>query len=286
MISAPIPLLRTTLEPRPITYIMGVINTTPDSFSDGGIHLDPGVAVEAAVQMLDAGAHIVDVGGESTRPGSAPIEVEVEIERAVPVVCGILKRRPDAVISIDTRRRAVAVAAVEAGVQMINDVSGFRDDPGLIALARDTGMGLVVMHMLGRPKTMQEAIHYEDFPGDVYTFFKNRIQELERAGIAPEKIIIDPGIGFGKTFDQNLVLLNRLGLFKDLGKPILVGPSRKAFLGRILDLPYPADRDLGTMAAITAAIMRGADIVRVHSVGNAVQACKVADAVLRERIHP
>lgn len=265
---------------------MGVVNTTPDSFSDGGKLLDPDVAIDAAIEMFRAGADIVDVGGESTRPGSLFVEQEEEIARAVPVVKEIHRRMPEAVISIDTRRRAVAKVAIEAGAQIINDVTGFRDDPGLADLARETGSAVVVMHMLGRPRTMQQDIHYDSFPGDIYDFFQERIRSLEDNGIAPEKIIIDPGIGFGKTFDQNLTLINELDYFKPLGKHILLGPSRKAFLGKILDEPVPAAREIGTLAAVTAGVLRGASIVRVHDVPSAVQACKVADAILREKVSP
>jgi dihydropteroate synthase len=263
---------------------MGVVNTTPDSFSDGGKHLDPEVAVRAGLEMLEAGADIIDVGGESTRPGSLPVDVEEEIARIRPVISGIIQGQPDAVVSIDTRRRPVAETAIKAGAQIINDVTGFRDDPSMIELARESGAALVVMHMLGSPKTMQTDIRYESFPDDIHNFFEERIRVLEEAGVFPEKIIIDPGIGFGKTFDQNLILLNRLEMFKDLGKHVLIGPARKAFLGKILDEPVPAERDIGTVAAVTAAVMRGASIVRAHNAAYTVQACKVADAVLRERV--
>ncbi len=179
---SPIPLPSTTLDPTSHTLVMGVINTTPDSFSDGGVHLDADVAVKSALQMLQDGADIVDVGGESTRPGSLPVSVDEELDRAIPVICGIIGAWPSAVISIDTRRRQVAESAVKAGATIINDVSGFRDDPTMIDLARETGAGLVVMHMLGQPKTMQQEIRYRSFPQDIYDFFKERIQTLERRG--------------------------------------------------------------------------------------------------------
>ncbi len=280
----PIPLPRTVLDAASHTLVMGVINTTPDSFSDGGKHLDPEVAIAAGIEMLEAGADIIDVGGESTRPGSLYVEEQEELQRSVPVIQGILRSKPDAVISIDTRRRTVAEAAVAAGAQIINDVSGFRDDSALIDFAREAETPLIVMHMLGTPKTMQTEIRYTSFPGDIYSFFQERIRTLEESGIAPERIVIDPGIGFGKTFDQNLTLINRLDVFKPLGKAILLGPSRKAFLGKILDEPVAANRDIGTLGAVTAAVLRGASIVRVHQVPAAVQACRVADAVLRERV--
>jgi len=284
MVNRSIPLPRTALDLGLRTLVMGVINTTPDSFSDGGDYYDTGIAVEGAVAMLRAGADIIDVGGESTRPGSVFVEPQEEIRRAAPVIRGIHQAMPDAVISVDTRRRKVAEAAFAEGAQIVNDVSGFRDEPGLIDLAREAGVGVVIMHMLGTPRTMQQNIHYDDFPGDIYDFLEQRIRVLEDAGIDPEKIVIDPGIGFGKTFDQNLVLINRLDCFKPLGKPILVGSSRKAFIGKILDEPIAANRDVGTLATVAAAILRGADIVRVHDVAPAVQVCKVTDAILRERL--
>jgi dihydropteroate synthase len=284
MYTRPIPLPRTSLDPGTHTLVMGIINTTPDSFSDGGKNLESDTAISVGLGMLDDGADIVDIGGESTRPGSSYLEVEEELRRTVPVVRAICQERPDAVISIDTRRRVVAEKAFQAGAQIINDVSGLRDDVSMADFARESGAPVVVMHMLGAPKTMQIDIRYDSFPGDLYDFFLERVHTLETAGLDPDKIIIDPGIGFGKTFDQNLTLINRLDFFATLGKPILVGPSRKAFLGKILDEPIPANRELGTLAAVTASVLRGASIVRVHDVRSAVQACKVADAVIRERV--
>ena len=204
----------------------------------------------------------------------------------IPVIRGIRLHKPDAVVSIDTRRGIVAEAAIEAGASIINDVSGFRDDPAMVDLAREAETGLIVMHMLGRPGTMQENIRYQSFPGDIHDFFRERLRFLENAGIARDRIVIDPGIGFGKTFDQNLVLINRLDGFRDLGVPILVGPSRKAFLGKILYEPVAARRDGGTAAVVVAAVLRGASIVRVHDVPRTVEACKVADAIVRERAVP
>lgn len=268
------------------TLVMGVVNTTPDSFSDGGKHLNPDIAIAAGLQMLSDGADIVDIGGESTRPGSDAVAPEEELRRTIPVIEAICAERPDAVVSIDTRRRVVAEEAVKAGANIINDISGFRDDPSLVDLAREADTGMIVMHMLGKPRTMQKEIQYKSFPGDIYDFFRERIQSLEDVGINPERIAVDPGIGFGKTFDQNLMLINRVDYFKPLGKPILMGPSRKAFLGKILDEPSPAARGMGSLAAVIASVIRGAAIVRVHDVHEAVQACKVADAIVRERVAP
>lgn len=268
------------------TLVMGVINVTPDSFSDGGIHFDTDVAISSGLEMLRAGADIVDVGAESTRPGSEFIDMEEESKRAIPVIRGIAEMHSGAVISVDTRRGKVAEEAIKAGATIINDVSGFRDDPSMVDLARETGSGVIVMHMLGKPKTMQAHMHYDAFPQDIHVFLEERARTLEEAGIDPEKIVLDPGIGFGKTFDQNLTLLNRLDTFTPLGKPILVGASRKAFLGRILDRPEASTRDMGTMATVAVSVLHGASIVRVHDVPSAVQICRVTDAIMRERVEP
>lgn len=280
----PIPLPRTTLDPSERTLIMGVINTTPDSFSDGGVHYAADTAIEAAVAMFQAGADIVDIGGESTRPGSLPADPEEEMRRAIPVVEEVHRRYPEGVISIDTRRRITAEAAVAAGAQIINDVTGFRDDPGMIHFAREAGTGCIIMHMLGEPRTMQQNITYDAFPDDILTFLKNRIEALESHGIRPDRIVIDPGVGFGKTFDQNLIIINRIGIFNSLGKHVLLGASRKAFLGKILDEPDASRRDIATAAVTTAAVLKGVSIVRAHDVPITVQVCKVAEAVKREQV--
>ncbi len=274
-----------TLRQRSRTLVMGIINTTPDSFSDGGKFLETDSAVSAALKMIQDGADIIDVGGESTRPGSSPVDCDEELNRAIPVVREICRKKPDAVVSIDTRRSKVAAAAIEAGATIVNDVTGFRDDPVSLEIAREAKAAVVIMHMLGRPKTMQQEIRYDAFPGDIYTFLKERIDVAERVGIKPYDIIVDPGIGFGKTFDQNLMLINRMDFFLPLGKPILSGPSRKSFLGKIIDQPVPALRDNATLGAVAASIIRGASIVRVHDVPSSVEVCKVIDAVLRERVY-
>lgn len=268
----------------PKTKVMGIINTTPDSFSDGGLHFNHDSAIECAFGMLDDGADILDIGGESTRPGSLPVDIAEEIRRTVPVISAISQQRPESLISIDTRHKDVAEAALDAGASIINDISGFRDDPGLVELAKKSGAFLVVMHMLGTPRTMQTDIHYDSFPEDVYTFLEKRVADLENFGIAPEKIIVDPGIGFGKTFDQNLILINRLAEFSGLRKPILMGPSRKAFIGKIIGEPEASKRDVATMAAVSMSICRGATIVRAHDVKSTVQVSRVTDAIIREKI--
>jgi dihydropteroate synthase len=266
------------------TWVMGVINTTPDSFSDGGVHFDGQTAVASALEMLKAGADIIDVGGESTRPGSDFIETAEELRRVIPVIEGIVESEPDPVVSIDTRRSEVARAAIEAGACIVNDITGFRDDPDTIDLVSRTGAGAIIMHMLGMPKTMQTEIVYERFPEDIYDFLAERVAALETRGVAPNKIIVDPGIGFGKTFDHNLILLNRLDYFLSLNKPILIGPSRKAFLGKIANEPIAANRDTATLGAIAAAVLKGASIVRVHNVPGTVTVCRVLDAIKRESV--
>ncbi len=264
--------------------VMGVINTTPDSFSDGGVHFRRDDAVQSGLGMLACGADMLDIGGESTRPGAEYVEEAQEVDRVTPVIEDIRSHAPDAVISIDTRRRKVAEAAVKAGATIINDVSGFRHDPSLAEFARDCGAAVIIMHMLGEPRTMQVDIRYNDFPKDLLLFFQERLDVMSRLGINLEKIIIDPGIGFGKTYDQNLVLINRAELFTCFGVPVLIGPSRKAFLGKILGLPIASDRDTGTLGAIAAAALNGASIVRVHDVAPAVQVCRVIDAIKRESL--
>jgi dihydropteroate synthase len=266
------------------TWVMGVINTTPDSFSDGGVHFDGQTAVASALAMLKAGADIIDVGGESTRPGSDFIEIAEELRRVIPVIEGIIEAEPDAVVSIDTRRSEVAWAAIEAGACIVNDITGFRDDPDIIDMVSATGAGAIIMHMLGMPKTMQTEIVYERFPEDIYDFLADRVAALENRGVARNKIVVDPGIGFGKTFDHNLILLNRLNYFLSLNKPILIGPSRKAFLGKITNEPVAANRDTATLGAIAAAVLKGASIVRVHNVPGTVTVCRVLDAIKRESV--
>ena len=266
------------------TLVMGVINTTPDSFSDGGLNYAPETAISCGLGMLEDGADILDIGGESSRPGSDYVGEQEELDRVLPVIKGIMAEKPDCRISLDTRRRSVAEAGIKEGVSIINDISGFRDDPTLIDLGREARVGMIIMHMLGSPRDMQKKIRYDNFPQDIHDFLAERIRSLEERGIEPAKIVVDPGIGFGKTFDQNLSLINRLDFFSDLNKPILVGASRKAFLGKILDEPVATKRGYGTLATVAVSIMRGASIVRVHDVAPAVQVCRVTEAILRERV--
>ncbi|BAS28952.1 dihydropteroate synthase [Limnochorda pilosa] len=261
------------------TYVMGVLNVTPDSFSDGGQYLDAGAAVARGLEMAAEGADLIDVGGESTRPGAAPVSEAEELRRVVPVIRR-LAREARVPISIDTYKARVAEAAVDAGARFLNDISAALFDPGMAPLAARSGLPVVVMHMLGEPRTMQQDPWYEDVVREVGAFFEERIQALERAGVRREQMILDPGLGFGKRFEDNLRLLGELGRFGSFGLPLLVGPSRKSFLGRILGTP-PLDRVEGTLAAVVVAVLQGADMVRVHDVRAVDRARRVVDALVR-----
>lgn len=261
------------------TYVMGILNVTPDSFSDGGDYLDPGRAVERGLEMVAQGADLIDVGGESTRPGAAPVPVEEELGRVLPVIRR-LAREARVPLSIDTYKARVAEAAVDAGARLLNDISAARFDPAMARLAARTGLPLVVMHMKGDPRTMQDAPWYQDVGLEVAQFFQERIEALTAAGLAREQLLLDPGLGFGKRPEDNLALLGDLGRFRTFGLPLLVGPSRKSFLGQILGTP-PQDRLEGTLAAVVMAIMQGADLVRVHDVQAIDRARRVVDALAR-----
>ena len=261
------------------TYVMGILNVTPDSFSDGGQYLDPGRAVARGLEMVAQGADLIDVGGESTRPGAEPVPVEEELRRVIPVIRR-LAREVRVPISIDTYKARVAEAAVDAGARLLNDISAGRFDPEMPRLAARTGLPLVVMHMKGTPRTMQEAPWYEDVVGEVDQFFRERIQALTEAGVAREQLILDPGLGFGKRTQDNLVLLGQLGRFRHWGLPLLVGPSRKSCLGECRGTP-PQDRLEVTLAAVVTAVVQGADLVRVHDVEAIDRARRVVDALVR-----
>lgn len=267
------------LEARP--HIMGVINVTPDSFSDGGDFLAPGEAVTQGLLMVEAGADILDVGGESTRPGADPVSEEEEINRVLPVIQA-LAGRVDVPVSIDTYKSGVAKAALTAGAAIVNDISGGRFDPELLSLTAEAGVPLILMHMLGQPRNMQDNPVYDDLVGEIKDFLVDAVQRAKKAGLDPEMIIVDPGIGFGKTFEHNLILINRLGELADLGQPLLVGPSRKAFLGRILGGAPPKERDAATAAIVALAAYNGANILRVHNVGLARQTLAAVGAVMKE----
>ncbi len=258
---------------------MGILNVTPDSFSDGGLYTDPGRAVEHALEMVEAGADIIDVGGESTRPGAEPVPAEEERRRVVPVIRA-LRRQSDVLISVDSYKAEVARAAVEAGADIVNDISGLGFDEEMPQLLATSGVGLVLMHIKGTPRTMQRNPVYRDVIGEISGYFAERLAKAEEAGISREQVVLDPGIGFGKQLVHNLEILRRLKEFCRLGRPLLVGPSRKSFIGAILDLP-PGQRLEGTAAAVALSIAGGADVVRVHDVREMVRVARVADAVVR-----
>ena len=260
----------------PAPVIMGILNVTPDSFSDGGEFRDADAAIARGIAMAEAGAEIVDVGGESTRPGAADVPPDEEIERVVPVIKE-LARRSDAVISIDTRKAEVAEAALDAGAALVNDVSSL-GDPDMKGLVARAGCPLVLMHMKGTPATMQQAPAYQDVVAEVRDFLQGRIDAAAEAGIDPGQTIVDPGIGFGKTLVHNLELLRRLGALRDLGRPILVGTSRKSFIGKILHTEVDK-RLMGTVASCVWARARGADIFRVHDVRQVREALTVIAAI-------
>jgi dihydropteroate synthase len=262
-------------------YVMGVLNVTPDSFSDGGKYFYMARAFERAVQMAEEGADIIDVGGQSTRPGSEPTSVEEEIRRTVPVI-ETLRSRTKVPIAIDTYRAEVARRALVSGASMVNDVSGLRFDPEMAAVVAEHRVPVVIMHIKGTPRDMQANPEYEALIPEIMDYLREGIRIAEGAGI--DRIIVDPGIGFGKTFDHNLQIINNLQEFTLLERPLLVGPSRKAFLGKILDGAPPEDRLEGTAAAVAACVLKGANIVRVHDVKEMAKVVRVADAIRRERV--
>ena len=260
--------------------VMGIINVTPDSFSDGGLFLDPQAAVVHGLELASQGAAIVDVGGESTRPGAEPVEADEELLRVVPVVRGLTTGGLKAQISIDTSKLAVAEAALAAGATFVNDVTAFRADPELAGLVADSGADCCLMHMRGEPRTMQEAPVYDDVVDDVRAFLEERIEFAVAEGVAERRIMIDPGIGFGKTLEHNLELLRRLGELLTLGRPIVIGTSRKSFLGRLVGGRPASERLPGTIATNVLALERGASVFRVHDVAPVVDALRVAAATV------
>jgi len=268
------------------TCVMGVVNVTPDSFSDGGRFFDAAAAVSQGERMAAEGADIIDIGGESTRPFSEPVAVEEEIRRVVPVIAA-LAARVRIPISVDTTKAAVARRALEAGAAMINDISALRFDPDLAGVAAECGVPVILMHMRGEPRSMQVAPHYDELVIDIRGFLEAAAAAAERRGIPRARLIVDPGIGFGKTPEHNLQLIQRLQEFAALDLPILVGPSRKSFIRRLVkpdgakDIPASLPVvETGTQAAVAAAVLNGAHIVRVHDVATTVATVKVADAIL------
>ncbi len=268
------------------TYVMGVLNVTPDSFSDGGKFTTVEAALAQAHQMVAAGADLLDIGGQSTRPGAATISLDQELERVIPVIQAI-RQGTDAYppltipISVDTTRVAVAEAAIAAGADVINDISAATFESEMLGAIARLQVPLMLMHIRGTPKTMQQLTDYSDLIGEIYGFLEQRIQAAIAHGIPHAQLMVDPGIGFAKTYEQNIAIFQHLPQFAALGCPILVGPSRKSFIGHILNQPQPTERVWGTAAACCAAIAGGADMVRVHDVAEMVQVCRVADVMWR-----
>ncbi len=256
--------------------LMGVVNVTPDSFSDGGLYLDAEAAIAHGRELAEQGAAILDVGGESTRPGAEEVGAEEELARVEPVVAGLAGT---ATVSIDTSKAAVARAALDAGASIVNDVTALRHDPEVGTACADRGAGLILMHMQGDPRTMQENPSYDDVVDDVKAFLAERLEAALDAGVAEELIWLDPGIGFGKNLGHNLELLRRLGELRELGRPLVIGTSRKSFLGKIDGSPVE-DRLGGTIASSILAAAEGADVLRVHDIAEAAQAAKVASAIV------
>jgi dihydropteroate synthase len=265
------------------THIMGILNVTPDSFSDGGLHFDKSSAVNRALRMAEEGADIIDIGGESSRPGAEPVSIEEETRRTIPVIEALAKelRIP---ISIDTYKSEVAKRAIDAGAAIVNDISGLRFDPEMPGMVAAYQVPVVIMHIRGTPKNMQKNPTYQALIPEILDYLRDGIGMATDAGISEEMIIVDPGIGFGKTFEHNLEIINNLRAFTVLRKPVLTGPSRKAFIGKILGDAPAAERLEGTIAAVAVSIMNGANIVRVHDVREMAQAAKVADAIKREKV--
>jgi dihydropteroate synthase len=267
------------------TLIMGVLNVTPDSFSDGGKFLDVERAVEHAMEMARAGADIIDIGGESTRPGAAPVGVEEELRRVLPVV----ERLRDLIVSVDTTKAAVAERALAAGARIVNDISALRFDARMVEVVRDAGAGAVLMHMQGTPQTMQHSPHYDDIIAEVRSFLAERVAFAESHGLKKTQIAVDPGIGFGKTVTHNLQILARLDEFGSLGCPLLVGVSRKSFIGKLLApreagrKPETDGRLWGTAATVAWAVAQGAQIVRVHDVAEMTDVVRMVEAVKQAR---
>lgn len=264
------------------THIMGILNVTPDSFSDGGNFFDPEKAIARGIQMMEQGADIIDIGAESTRPGAEVLPEAAELDRLLPVLEGLVNE-VDVPLSVDTYKSGVAEAALKSGAHLINDISGLRFDAKMKTVAAKYNVPVVLMHIKGEPKNMQQNPTYVDLMGEIFQYLAESILLAEEAGIDRDKIIIDPGIGFGKRLHDNYEILRRLSEFKDLGCPILVGPSRKSFIGNVLNLP-PEERLEGTAAAVAMAIQNGAHIVRVHDVKEIARVCRIADLVAGKAI--
>jgi dihydropteroate synthase len=274
-----------TAEREPL--IMAVLNVTPDSFSDGGANVIGPVLTEHRPNWSFDGADLVDIGGESTRPGSEPVAAAEQVRRVVPAVREVARRWPGVTISVDTTRRSVAEAALDAGAHVINDISGGRDDPGMLPLAAERRAPVVLMHMQGTPATMQQNPTYGDVTAEVIAFLKQRVTAAVSAGVDPADVLVDPGIGFGKTLQHNLELLRRLGeLCAAVEKPVVLGTSRKGFIGRITGEPEPARRQFGTAATVAWGVANGAAVLRVHDVGPMSQVARMVRAIQTGRTPP
>jgi dihydropteroate synthase len=257
---------------------MGIVNVTPDSFSDGGRWLRPEAAIEHALALVEAGADLLDIGGESTRPGASPVTAEEELRRVTPVLRAVRSRTP-VPLSIDTTKAAVARAALDLGCDLVNDVSGLRFDPEMLPLLAGASCGVVLMHMQGEPRTMQQAPHYDDVVGEVGGWLAARLDVLREGGIATDRVILDPGIGFGKRMEDNLELLRHVDRLRAAGRPLLVGASRKAFLGVLLDEPVADQRAEGDLAVVAWCRAAGVEIVRLHDVRAARRFLRVLEAI-------
>lgn len=260
------------------TFVMAVLNITPDSFSDGGLFFEPHQAIEHGLRMADEGADIIDVGGESSRPGSDPVPLEEELKRVIPVI-ETLASRLEIPISIDTYKSQVAEKALEAGAQIINDISGLCFDQNMPSVAARYDTPLIIMHIKGSPKTMQQDPTYEDLMGEIIAYLREGIAKAEEAGVDPHQVIVDPGIGFGKRVHDNLVIINRLNELNILGRPLLIGTSRKSFIGAVLGAEVH-QREIGTLASMAVSALKGAHIVRVHDVAPMKQAVDMVDAII------
>ncbi len=260
--------------------VMGIVNVTPDSFSDGGQFATVEAAVAQAKHLISEGAALIDVGGESTRPGAAAVDEDEERRRVLPVIARLAAEHPDTLLSIDTCKAGVASAAIDAGARVVNDVRGFRD-PEMVAVAAGSDAGLVVMHMRGTPRTMQEEPVYEDLRGEIVAFFQSRYEALLAAGVDRERIVFDPGIGFGKTLEHNLSILRELDRYTVDGRPILLGVSRKSFLGKLTGEKSVEQRDWATVAVTAHAREQGVLLHRVHEVRPNLEALRMAEAILR-----
>lgn len=259
--------------------VMGVVNITPDSFSDGGEHLAAVAARRTVDRMADAGAAIVDIGAESTRPGAERVDADEQLRRLTPVLDDLIRRPPDAALSIDTTRAAVAEAAIAAGAVLVNDISAGRDDPELLGVVADRGAAVCLMHMRGQPRDMQDDPRYSDVVGEVVAFLEDRIAAAVRAGVPESRILVDPGVGFGKTLAHNLALLSGLERIRGLGRPVVVGLSRKGMVGLLTSRPIEG-RLAGSLGGALAAVARGADVVRAHDVEETVDALRVWSAIV------